>query len=156
KRIEAMIAAVATVRPPLEKLYGELNDEQKARLAALGNEERQGASKGNSVAQNCGAAQTIVDWPSAQIEQSVQPTHAQRASLRALQDAIAKAADLLKTSCPTDSPITPTARLAAVGKRLEIMLQAVKSVRSAVDDFYAALTDEQKAQFDAIGQEPER
>ena len=32
QRIEAMISAVATVRPPLEKFYGLLDDEQKARL----------------------------------------------------------------------------------------------------------------------------
>ena len=32
------------------------------------------------------------------------------------------------------------------------MLQAVKSVRAALDDFYATLSDEQKAQFEAIGQ----
>jgi hypothetical protein len=32
------------------------------------------------------------------------------------------------------------------------MLQAVKTVRTALDDFYEKLTDEQKAQFEAIGQ----
>jgi hypothetical protein len=31
------------------------------------------------------------------------------------------------------------------------MLQAVKQVRTALDDFYATLSDEQKAQFEAIG-----
>jgi hypothetical protein len=31
------------------------------------------------------------------------------------------------------------------------MLQAVKTVRMAMDDFYRSLTDEQKAAFDAIG-----
>jgi hypothetical protein len=31
------------------------------------------------------------------------------------------------------------------------MLQAVKLVRSALDDFYGSLSDEQKAQFEAIG-----
>jgi hypothetical protein len=31
------------------------------------------------------------------------------------------------------------------------MLQAVKLVRSSLDDFYATLSDEQKAQFEAIG-----
>jgi len=35
-RIEAMIAAVGTVQPALDKFYGLLNDEQKARLNALG------------------------------------------------------------------------------------------------------------------------
>jgi hypothetical protein len=31
------------------------------------------------------------------------------------------------------------------------MLQAVKLVRPALEDFYATLSDEQKAQFEAIG-----
>ena len=31
------------------------------------------------------------------------------------------------------------------------MLQAVKTVRAALDDFYGKLNDEQKAQFEAIG-----
>jgi hypothetical protein len=31
------------------------------------------------------------------------------------------------------------------------MLQAVKLVSSVLDDFYATLSDEQKAQFEAIG-----
>jgi hypothetical protein len=46
------------------------------------------------------------------------------------------------------------ARLAAVGPRLDAMLQAIGTVRPALDDFYNSLTDEQKAAFDAIG--PER
>jgi hypothetical protein len=58
---------------------------------------------------------------------------------------------MLKASCAADSAITPPARLAAVGQRLDIMLQAVKTVRSALDEFYASLNDEQKANFDAIG-----
>ena len=31
------------------------------------------------------------------------------------------------------------------------MLAAVKQVRAALEDFYATLNDEQKAQFEAIG-----
>jgi hypothetical protein len=31
------------------------------------------------------------------------------------------------------------------------MLRAVKTVRAALDDFYGKLSDEQKAQFEAIG-----
>lgn len=79
------------------------------------------------------------------------PTDAQRASLAALQNASAKAADMLRTSCGADEAVTAPARLAAVGKRLDTMLQAVKLVRSSLDDFYATLSDEQKAQFEAIG-----
>ena len=154
QRIEAMISAVQTVQPPLEKFYGLLSDEQKARLTALGNDQRQarpGLDRG-SLAQNCGAAQPgVMEWPTAEIDQTVRPTDAQRASLVALQNATAKAADLLKASCLTDDPLTPPARLAAVGKRLDTMLQAVKMVRSALNDFYGTLSDEQKARFEAIG-----
>jgi hypothetical protein len=32
------------------------------------------------------------------------------------------------------------------------MLEAVKTVRTPLDDFYGRLSDEQKAQFEAIGQ----
>jgi hypothetical protein len=36
--------------------------------------------------------------------------------------------------------------------RLGAMLQAVKMVRAALGDFYNSLSDEQKAQFNTIGQ----
>ncbi len=58
---------------------------------------------------------------------------------------------MLKASCLTSDPLTPPARLAAVGKRLDSMLQAVKMVSSALNDFYGTLSDEQKARFEAIG-----
>src|SRR3984893_1886618 len=155
QRIEAMIAAVGTVQPPLEKFYGLLNDEQKARLNALGQDQRRKSAQkadGGSSAQTCGAPQAgVTDWPTAEIDAKLHPTDAQRASLTALQDASAKAADLLKSACQTDDALTPPARLAAVGKRLDVMLQAVKTVRAALEDFYGRLSDEQKAQFEAIG-----
>jgi hypothetical protein len=155
KRIEAMIAAVQTVQPPLERFYGLLNDEQKAKLTALGNDQRQSnATKDTTGAlpTNCGAAQPgVMEWPAAEIDQTVRPTDAQRASLTALQNATSQAADLLKTSCTTNDPLTPPARLAAVGKRLDSMLQAVKIVSAALNDFYGTLSDEQKARFEAIG-----
>jgi uncharacterized protein YdbL (DUF1318 family) len=151
-RIEAMISAVNTVQSPLEKFYGTLDDEQKARLTALRNGQGQDrtASAADSLTQSCGAAQVIA-WPTAEIDRAVHPTDAQRDSLTALQNAAAKASDMLKTSCPSVAPLTPPARLAAVGERLDAMLQAVKTVRGPLDDFYAQLNDEQKAQFEAIG-----
>jgi hypothetical protein len=155
KRIEAMIAAVATVQPALEKFFDLLSDEQKARLTALGENQKkahQATTTANSLIQSCSAVQSgVTAWPTDQIEQTVKPTDAQRASLTALQNAATKAADTLKASCPTDNELTPPARLAAVGTRLDAMLQVVKTVSSALDDFYGSLTDEQKANFDAIG-----
>ena len=156
-RIEAMIAAVGTVQPSLDKFYGLLSDEQKARLNALGVDQRRNEpsnAAAGSAAESCGAAAVqpgVTDWPAAEIEARLHPTEAQRASLAALQDASSKAADMLKASCQTEAALTPPARLAAVGKRLDVMLQAVKTVRAPLDDFYGQLGDEQKAQFEAIG-----
>ena len=154
-RIEAMISAVGTVQPPLQKFYDLLNDDQKTRLNALGENRRRAEAtknKNGSLADNCGAAQRgVTGWPTDEIDARVHPTEAQRTSLAALQDATAKAADTLKTSCQASEAITPPARLAAVGKRLDVMLQAVKGVHAALDDFYGRLSDEQKAQFEAIG-----
>jgi hypothetical protein len=155
KRIEAMIIAVQLVQPPLEKFYDLLSDEQKARLTALGNDQRQSKTidqTTGSLGRNCGAAQPgVMEWPTADIDLTVRPTDAQRASLAALQNATTQAADLLKASCVASDPLTPPARLAAVGKRLDTILQAVKMVSSALTDFYGTLSDEQKARFEAIG-----
>ncbi|HXO73216.1 MAG TPA: Spy/CpxP family protein refolding chaperone, partial [Bradyrhizobium sp.] len=164
QRIEAMISAAGMLQPPLQRFYDVLNDEQKALLTALIENQRGDSSpdrRGNSnrrrtaadpVAQPCGMTQPgLTEWPNAEIEGRVHPNDAQRASLAALQDAAAKAADMLRASCQPDGALTPPARLTAIGKRLDAMLEAVKTVRSALDAFYGALTDEQKAQFESIG-----
>jgi hypothetical protein len=155
QRVEAMIAAVGMVQPALDKFYGLLNDEQKARLNAIGQDQRSKSAEqtsGGSLARNCASSQPgVTDWPTAEIEARLHPTEAQRASLKALQDASAKAADMLKNACQPGDALTPPARLAAAGNRLNVMLQAIKTVRTALDEFYGKLTDEQKAQFEAIG-----
>ncbi len=154
ERIEAMISAVGTVQPPLQKFYDLLNDEQRARLNALGQDQRKRETARNpdtSLAQTCGGAQPgVTDWPTSEIEARLHLTEAQSTSLAALRDASAKAADMLK-SCPATEAITPPARLEAIANRLDTMLQAVKVVRAALEDFYGQLNDEQKAQFEAIG-----
>jgi hypothetical protein len=155
QRVEAMISAVGIVQPPLQKFYDLLDEQQKAQLNALGQDQRRAeASKkrGNSLIDSCGAPQAgVTGWPTDEIEARVHPSEAQRTSLAALQDATAKAADMLKASCQTNEAITPPARLEAVGKRLDVMLEAVTCVHTALDDFYGKLSDEQKAQFEAIG-----
>src|SRR3984957_14000304 len=90
-RIEAMIAAVGTVQPALDKFYGLLNDEQKARLNAIGQDQQDknaAQSRPGSMALSCSATQpAATDWPGTEIDAMVRPTDAQRASLTALQDA---------------------------------------------------------------------
>jgi hypothetical protein len=154
QRIEAMISGVATVQPALDKFYGLLNDEQKARLNAVAeDQERKTERRRNrSFARPCDVTQSSsLQWPTEEVEARLHPTDAQKAKLAALQDASAKAADMLSASCRPEEAATPSARLAAAGKRLDTMLQAVKQVRTALDDFYTTLNDEQKAQFEAIG-----
>jgi hypothetical protein len=48
---------------------------------------------------------------------------------------------------------TAPARLTAISMRLDTMLQSVKTVSAALDDFYNSLSDEQKAQFNTIGRQ---
>ena len=148
-RIEAMLHAVDTVRVPLEQFYDSLTDEQKAKLVGA----KPTASKDvarTSPVQNCKAANA--QWPQADIEKVVLPSPEQQVKLDALKDATAKAADLIAASCPGELPMTPPARLREIAKRLAAMLEAIKTVRPALQDFYASLNDEQKAQFNVIGQ----
>jgi hypothetical protein len=151
-RLEAMISAVNIVEPPLDHFYGLLNDEQKQRLTALGEDQRRGREHEGVLAQGCGNGQPgETNWPTDEIQQRLHPTEAQQASLNNVKDAMARAADMLKGTCEPNETLTPPARLAAAGKRLDAMLQAVGTVKSAIDDLYAELNDEQKAQFESIG-----
>jgi hypothetical protein len=147
--------AVNIVQPALEKFYALLTDEQKARITALASDHQPARQKEAQGDGTCAVPQPgATEWPAALIERNVKPTEAQRANLTALQEAAAKAAEILKSSCPPADARTPPARLAAVGARLDAMLQSIGTVRPALDAFYNSLSDEQKAAFDAIG--PER
>jgi hypothetical protein len=154
QRVQAMHDAVNILKPALDKFYGLLSDDQKAKVTALA-ADRRPQPREDAVGGTCGATQpAATDWPADLIERNVKPTDAQRTNLKALQDAATKAADILKSSCAATDARTPPARLAAVQTRLDSMLQAIGTVRPALDGFYNSLNDEQKAAFDAIG--PER
>jgi len=81
------------------------------------------------------------------IERVTQPTPEQRAGFDRLKEAIAKAGETMRGACITERPVTPTGRLAAAEKRLAAMLDAVRTVRPALDAYYNSLTDEQKARL---------
>jgi hypothetical protein len=152
QRVEAMRNAVNIFEPALDKFYGLLNDDQKAKVTALVADQRRSHREETSSNSNCNAEQSATtDWPVDLIERNVKPTDPQRAGLKALQDAATKAADILKSSCPPEEARTPPARLAAIQARLDSMLQAIGTMRPALDNFYNSLTDEPKAAFDAIG-----
>jgi len=155
QRLEGLVQAIGIVQPPLAKFYDALNDEQKARFNALGEPSGQNGPQGQQAAQNpqsqCG--ENAVGWPADRIEQVVHPNDAQRAKLDALNTAAAQAADTIKAACPSELPATPPDRLAAEGKRLQAMLDAVETIRPKLDDFYASLSNEQKARFNTIGRQ---
>ena len=152
ERLQAMIKAELVVQPPLEKFYGLLDDQQKARLNALAEDRRKiSATNRAREAQGCQAeSSAALKWPADEIEARLHLNDTQRAALDVLQDTGASAVDMLNAECRPDA-ITPPARLAAVNRRLDAMLQAVKLVSDVLEDFYATLSDEQKAQFEAIG-----
>ena len=149
KRIEGMAHGVDIVGPPLDRFYNTLTDEQKARLNAANEQERR--DRGSLA--NCGAVSNATRWPGEQIETAVRPDPGQQAKLDALKSAMDKAADDLRDACPSALPATPPARLRAISMRLNAMLQTVKNVRAALDDFYNSLSDEQRMQFNMIGRQ---
>ena len=89
------------------------------------------------------------------IEQAVRPSQSQRAVLNDLKDAAAKAVDTLQAACPKEQALTPPGRLDAIAKRVETMLDAIKTVRPALAKFYDALNNEQKARFNTVRQRGE-
>ena len=152
QRLQALVTAVNIVSPPLTKFYDSLNDEQKARFNEIGakqGEQKERASNASAPKGECDAS--VMAWPGDQIDRVVRPNEAQRVKLEALQSAAANAADVIKAACPSEAPSTPPSRLAAIGKHLQAMLQAVETIRPKLDDFYNALSDDQKARFNTMG-----
>jgi hypothetical protein len=152
-RIGAMMQAALAVQPPLTRFYDLLEDEQEARLNALAEDRRKmSAAATEAPAQQCGAAQpAALQWPAQEIEARLRPNDTQRAALKALRDANARAVEILISECQPDA-VTLPARLDAVNGRLAALQQAVYLVSAAIEGLYATLSDEQKAQFEAIGQ----
>jgi hypothetical protein len=162
QRLEAMIQAVQIVRPALTRLDDSLSDEQRQHLDALGAEEssnsRATASAGPTGAGTIGTlcdrqAESFTKLPAQRIEEVVRPNEQQRTAFENLKQASAQAADELKTSCQAQTAATPVARLDAANNRLQALVQAAKTVRPRLAAFYASLGDEQKAQFNNLGQQ---
>jgi hypothetical protein len=159
-RIGATLEAVRIVRPALEKFYNSLSDEQQARFNALGpniGEPSQPQPQANVQSDTCGDPKnSLTQLPIERIETVVRPAGTQKEALERLRDATEKAVQGLQAACPEEVPLTPVGRLEAMEKRLEAMLQAAKLVQPALDEFYATLSSEQKARFNALGQFADR
>ena len=161
-RLQATLDAVKLVRPPLEKFYNSLSDEQKARFNAIGpdlgkEQQRTARSETQNQQADCGGEKAgLTALPIERIEEVVQPSIAQAGALDRLSEAMDKAVQVLQSACPTTIPLTPVGRLEVMQKRLEAMIEAANTVRPALEDFYASLSNEQKAKFNRLGRDSAR
>jgi LTXXQ motif family protein len=159
-RLKAMEQVIDMVGEPLDRLYSLLSDDQRKRFdyAALSSSTRAKARAGREksgvnledVCSERGPAFT--DLPAQQIEKMVSLNDAQRQKLEALKAASTRAANAAKAGCISSIPSTVAGRLDATKKRVAALLEAADIVRPAVSDFYASLSDEQKARFNSMGQ----
>jgi ABC-type transporter MlaC component len=154
-RLDATLHAVQTVRPALERFYSSLSDEQKERFNQLGPKNtatNAEASVAPQAAESCKQPKPgLANLPIEKIEDALNPTGAQAAELNKLEEATNKAVSILQAACPDETPMTPPGRLDAMEKRLQAMVDAARTVKPALESFYASLTSEQKARFNRIG-----
>ncbi|HSR76386.1 MAG TPA: Spy/CpxP family protein refolding chaperone [Xanthobacteraceae bacterium] len=140
-RLWALRQAMLILRTPLEKLYDSLSDAQKAQFNA----------KGAAAKITCTADVMGPTWPRDLIEQTVQPSADQRASLETLQFVSLQMGQAITYSCPSQPLVNPVERLDAAGDRLNTLLYANMIISRTFGNFYTSLTDEQKTNFRAIG-----
>ena len=86
-------------------------------------------------------------WPFENIVRIAAPDDAQHAALDTLRTATAAAAEKLSSNCPQDVPAPAWARPEAVEKSIDAVSAAFAAVEPALQSFYAALDDEQKARL---------
>ena len=98
----------------------------------------------------CGpAAAGFSGWRADRLAELIKPTDAQRPKFEEFKAASIKSADVMREACQADVPETIIGRTEAMEKRTDAMLQAVRTVRPALEALYATLSDEQKARLDA-------
>jgi len=157
-RVSATLNAVRIVRPALEQFYNSLNDEQKARFNALGpnvgeRSQQQPQQEANAQSEGCGEPKSsLTQLPIGRIEAVIHPADKQKEALDRLSTATKNAVEGMQAACPDDVPLTPLGRLEAMETRLKAMLHAAELVQPALDEFYATLSNEQKARFNTLQQ----
>jgi hypothetical protein len=149
-QLEELSMALNIVRQPLLDFEQSLNADQRSRFAVAssqGSLDRQ-IQSGN-IAGGCGSPSAI-DWSINEINQSVQPTTAQRDAFDDVRRSFDDAAHDLETHCPTTIPATALSRLDTIQARLDSTWRATLSIQVALSNFETALNDAQKIRFDAM------
>jgi len=93
----------------------------------------------------------FVEWRLEQLLPSLKLSDTQKSKFDQLKSISAKSVGDLQATCASPTLSTMPARMEAMEKRMEAMLAASKAIRPALEEFYASLTSEQKAQLDSGG-----
>ena len=149
-RVKAMLHAVQVARPALDKFYQSLSDEQKERFNVI-DQDVETTGQWQAEIALCRRAERDPRQLLNRTEHILRLSSNQDAALMDLKEASVKAADILKVSCRSEQPLTPTGRLAAMEERLNTILQALELVQAPLENFYNSLSDEQKARFNRLG-----
>ena len=149
-RVEPILQAVQVARPALDKFYQSLSDEQKERFNVI-DQDVETTGQWQAEIALCRRAERDPRPLLDRTEHILRLSSNQDAALMDLKEASVKAADILKASCRSEQPLTPTGRLAAMEERLNTILQALELVLAPLESFYNSLSDEQKARFNRLG-----
>jgi hypothetical protein len=148
-RLQAIEEATGVLKAPLLHLYGLLSGAQKKRLEASALPDARpieaARARDGNAGSLCTAQAGFANVPADQIASIIKLTEPQKQELERLKAVSARASEGLKASCPPSVPDTILGQLDAVQKRVAGLIQAAGTIRPAVRDFYASLTDEQKA-----------
>jgi hypothetical protein len=156
--LEAMATSLGALRPTFTTSYGLLDDEQKARLVAMGmsndaSGKQDVASKRNGSKRDSLCQQWVINlrsWPVRQIEDGTFLSDEQHAKLYELTAVIYRAAGRLGTSCSAGDRFTPPGRLEARQFQLEALQQGIDAIRPVFSQFESELTDVQKAKLGRV------
>jgi len=151
-QIQALAAAIDIVRQPLADFTQSLTADQQSRFNGLPPTQTtvQEQNQAGNLIHGCGDSATAIDWSIDQINQSVQPTDAQRDDLAEIKRTFNAAASDLDSHCPASAPATALGRLETIQARLDAAWRTVLSMQVALANFETKLSDQQKSRFDTM------
>jgi hypothetical protein len=94
-------------------------------------------------------ASGFAEWRADRIAELVKLTDAQRSKFDEFKAASIKSAEVMRSACQADVPETIVGRTEAMEKRMDTMLQAIRTMRPALEAFYATLSDEQRVRLNS-------
>ena len=91
------------------------------------------------------------EWRIGFIEQLLKPSDAQKELLKKLLPASSEAQNTIKPACSKETITTGPAHLTAMERRVNGLLNALKTIREPYDAFYQSLDNHQRQLLDALG-----